>query len=73
MRKLQEFACHDFFKPMNFGNAITTLINRADLHDGYTRLKILNLLANNFVNFVRSNWFLISSGISREFFASRLS
>jgi hypothetical protein len=42
---------------MDFRDTVTNLDDRADFHHRNARLEILNLLSNNFVNFIRSNWF----------------
>ncbi len=42
---------------MNLGDPITDLDHGADFHDGNARFKVLDLLANDFVNFVCFYWF----------------
>src|SRR2546426_6561894 len=53
--KFQKFAGHDFFQTVNFCNAVTDLNNCADLHDGHTRLEILDLLTNNIADLASLN------------------
>jgi hypothetical protein len=52
VRKLKQFAGHHFFEAVNLGNAVADLDHSADFHDGHAGFEILDLLANDFVNFV---------------------
>ena len=69
VRKLQQLASHYLFESMDFGNAVTNLDDCANLHYCHAGVKIFNLLADNFVNFVGSNWLHRSPLLTREFLA----
>ena len=55
--KLKELTGHYFFEAMNLSNAVTNFNDSANLHNGDASLEILNLLANDFVNFACLNEF----------------
>ena len=57
MRELEQLAGHDLFQAVNFGDAVADLDHRADFGDGDAGFKVLDLLPDDFVNFVCFNWF----------------
>src|SRR3989442_516501 len=52
VRKLEQLAGHNFLQAMNLRDAVADLDHGTDLHDGDAGFKVLDLLANNLVNFV---------------------
>jgi hypothetical protein len=57
MRELKQLAGHDLFQTVNFGDAVADLDHGTDLGDGNARFKVLDLLPDDFVNFVCFDWF----------------
>ena len=55
VRELDQFAGHDLFQAMDAGDAVAHRDDRADLGDVDGALVVLDLLAQNTGNFVRSN------------------
>ena len=55
--KLEQLAGHNFLEAVNLGNAVADFNYRADFRDGDAGLKILDLLPNDFVDFVCFDWF----------------
>ena len=52
MRKFEQLAGHDFLQAVNLRDAVADLDHGTDFHDGDAGFKVLDLLANDFVNFV---------------------
>ena len=57
VRKFEQLTCHHFFEAVNLGDAITDFDHGADFHDSDAGFKVLDLLADDFVDFVCFDWF----------------
>ena len=57
MREVEQLAGHNLFQAMHFGNAVAHFDYRSDFGDGHARFEVLNLRANDFVDFVCFDWF----------------
>ena len=57
MGKLEQFAGHDFFQSVNFSDAVADLDHGADFGDGHADFKALDLLPDDFVDFICFDWF----------------
>ena len=57
MWKLEQLAGHDFLEAVNLSDAVAHLDHGTDFHHGDAGFEILDLLANNIVDFVCFNWF----------------
>ena len=65
VRKLEQLAGHDSFQTVNFGDAVADLDHGADFRDRDAGLKVLDLLPDDFVDFVCFDWFHDSFPIVR--------
>src|SRR5688572_659118 len=57
VRKLEQLARHHLFQTVDLGNSVADLYNRPDLIDRHTRIEVLDLGTDNFINFVRFKCF----------------
>ena len=57
VRKLEQLDRHDFFKSVHLSDAVADFDHSADFGNGHTCLEVLDLLPNNFVDFVCFDWF----------------
>src|SRR6185295_2986295 len=60
VRKLEQLAGHHLFKAVQLGNAVADLDDRSDFRNRDSGFEVLNLFANDVVDFAGSNWFHVN-------------
>src|SRR5690349_23288041 len=57
VRKLEQFAGHHLFKAVQLRDPVANLDDGSDFSNGHAGIEVLDLFANNVVDFAGSNWF----------------